>query len=64
MMVTLWTYADKSGTTLRDAIAEGSHDINIETITLFVLLFADDVVIFAETVIELQCLFNIFAVHI
>ena len=39
---------------LRDEIAEGSRGIDIETIKLFVLLFADDLVIFAETVIELQ----------
>ena len=32
----------------------GSHGIDIETIKLFVLLFADDLVIFAETVIEVQ----------
>ena len=43
---------------LSDAIAEESHGINIETIKLFVLLFADDLVSFAETVIDLQHLIN------
>ena len=35
-----------------------THGIDIETIKLFVLLFADDLVIFAELVIELQRLIN------
>ena len=43
---------------LNDLITEGSHGINIETIKLFVLLFAVDLVIFAETVIELLRLIN------
>ena len=43
---------------LKDEIAIGSHGIDIETIKLFVLLFADDLVLFAETVIELQRLIN------
>ena len=43
---------------IRDEIAEGSHGIDIGTIKLFVLLFADNLVIFAETVIELQRLIN------
>ena len=43
---------------LNDLITEGSHGINIEIIKLFVLLFAVDLVIFAETVIELQRLIN------
>ena len=33
---------------LNNLIAEGSHGINIETIKLFVLLFAVDLVIFAR----------------
>ena len=43
---------------LKDETAVGSHGIDIETVKLFVLLFADDLVIFAETVIELQRLIN------
>ena len=43
---------------LQEYISVGSHGIDIETIKLFVLLFADDLVIFAETVIELQRLIN------
>ena len=43
---------------LKDEIAVGSHGIDIEAVKLFVLLFADDLVIFAETVIELQRLIN------
>ena len=39
---------------MQDFISLNSHGIGIETIKLFVLLFADDLVIFAETVIELQ----------
>ena len=43
---------------LQEYISVGSHGIDIETIKFFVLLFADDLVIFAETVIELQRLIN------
>ena len=39
-------------------ISLDSHGIDIETIKLFVLLFADDLVIFVETVIELQRMIN------
>ena len=35
-----------------------SYGVDIETIKLFVLLFADDLVIFAGTVIELQRMIN------
>ena len=38
---------------LQDYISVGSHAIDKQTIKSFVLLFADDLVIFAETVIEL-----------
>lgn len=43
---------------LQESISIGSHGIDLETIKLFVLLFADDLVIFSETVIELQRLIN------
>ena len=43
---------------LQDFIAEGSPCIDLETIKIFVLLFADDLVIFAEIAIELQRLIN------
>ena len=43
---------------LQEYISVGSHGIDIETIKVFVLLFADDLVRFAETVIELQRLIN------
>ena len=43
---------------LKDKFAVDSHGIDIETVKLFVLLFADDLVIFAETVIELHRLIN------
>ena len=42
----------------QDFISLNSHGIDIETIKVFVLLFADDLVIFAETVIELQRMIN------
>ena len=45
-------------TDVQNFISLGSHGIDIETIKLFVLLFADDLVIFAETVIELQRMIN------
>ena len=37
---------------MQNFISLGSHGIDIETIKLFVLLFADDLVIFTETVIN------------
>ena len=43
---------------LQEYVSLDSHGIDIEAITLFVLLFADDLVIFAETVIELQRMIN------
>ena len=49
---------------LKDEIAVGSHGIDIEAVKLFVLLFADDLVIFAETVIELQRLINRWHVNV
>ena len=45
-------------TDLKDETAVSSHGIDIETVKLFVLLFADDLMNFAETVIELQRLIN------
>ena len=39
---------------LQESIALDSHGIDLDTIKLFVLLIADDLVLFAETVIELQ----------
>lgn len=43
---------------LQEYISIGSHGIDLDTMKLFVLLFADDLVLFAETVIELQRLIN------
>ena len=43
---------------LQESISIGSHGIDLETTKLFVLLFDDDLVIFSETVIELQRLIN------
>ena len=43
---------------MKDFISLDSYGVDIETIKLFVLLFADDLVIFAETVIELQRMIN------
>ena len=43
---------------LKDYISVGSHGTDAETITLFILLFAGDLVLFSETVIELQRLIN------
>ena len=43
---------------MQDVISLNSHGINIETIKIFVLLFADVLVIFAETLIELQGMIN------
>ena len=43
---------------MQDFISLNSHGIDIETIKLFVLLFADDLVMSAETVIELQRMIN------
>lgn len=43
---------------LQEYISVGSHGIDIEVIKSFVLLFADDLVIFADTVIELHRLMN------
>ena len=48
---------------LQESIALGSHGIDLDTIKLFVLLFADDLVLFAETVIELQRMINRLAVY-
>ena len=48
---------------LQESISLGSHGINLDTIKLFVLLFADDLVLFAETVIELQRMINMLAVY-
>ena len=38
-------------------------EIDLDTLKLFVLLFADDLVLFAETVIELQRMINRLAVY-
>ena len=46
---------------LQESISLGSHGIDLDTIKLFVLLFAD--VLFAETVIELQRMINRLAVY-
>ena len=43
---------------MKDFISLDSYGVDIETIKLFVLLFADGLVIFAETVIELQRMIN------
>ena len=43
---------------MKELISLESHGVDIETIKLFVLLFADNLVIFAETVIELQGIIN------
>ena len=48
---------------LQESISLGSHGIDLDTIKLFVLLFADDLVLFAETVIELQRMINRLAVY-
>ena len=43
---------------LQESISIGSHGIDLDTMKIFVLLFADDLVLFAETVIELQRMIN------
>ena len=43
---------------LEESISVGSHWIDLDTIKLFVMRFADDVVTFAETVVELQRMIN------
>ena len=43
---------------IQDFISLNSHRIDIETIQLFLLFLADDLVISAETVIELQRMIN------
>ena len=43
---------------MKDFISIDSHGVDIETIKLFVLLFADELVILAESVIELQSMIN------
>ena len=48
---------------LQESISLGSQGIDLDTIKLFVLLFADDLVLFAESVIELQRMINRLAVY-
>ena len=43
---------------LQESISIGNHGIDLDTMKIFVLLFADDLVLFAETVIELQRMIN------
>ena len=43
---------------LHESISIGSHGINLDTMKIFLLLFADDLVLFAEAVIALQRMIN------